>query len=313
MCRFAFFLLTAAFVFLGGCKPGTDDESVKNKEVVNRFIEISNDADWEQLADVVAADFRRHSAATAGEPVRSLAEFVTLQQGFMTTFPDQHVRLDHMIAEGDHVAIRATYTGTQSGPMGAFPASGNKVDGPFIAFFRIESGKIAELWVEWDNVDMLAQLGLSPTIPSEDAGAKRKRLAVEFLRGIYTGDPSVVDDIAAPDIVVSYPIFGEIFKKPAIRGREAVRDFAIGFGERWVDALVTVRHVMADGDEVVVVWDFQARSARPDNAGEADSTKKAWGGVTIYRFNGSDQIMLELGEESTPGPSARVPAAFGEM
>jgi ketosteroid isomerase-like protein len=184
------------------------------------------------------------------------------------------------------------------------------VDGPFIAFFRIDSGKIAELWVEWDNVAMLTQLGLSPPIPSEDADAKRKKLAVEFLRGIYTGDPAVVDQIAAPDIVVSYPIFGEIFKTPVIRGREAVRDFAIGFGKRWVDADVTMQHVMADDDAVVLVWEFQARRADSGNSGDAESTKRAWGGVTLYRFNESDQIMLELGEESTPGPAARVPAAF---
>jgi len=152
----------ATIVLLASCTPSPDAELAQNKEVVKRFIEISNDANWDRLADVVADDFRRHSAATAGEPVRSLEEFIALQQGFMATFPDQHVRLDHMIAEGDHVAIRATYTGTQSGPMGDFPASGNKVDGPFIAFFRIESGKIAELWVEWDNIDMLTQLGIFP-------------------------------------------------------------------------------------------------------------------------------------------------------
>jgi ketosteroid isomerase-like protein len=218
-----------------------------------------------------------------------------------------------MIAEGDFVAIRAAYLGTQTGPMGNLPATGKSVDGPFIAFFRIDSGKIAELWVEWDNVAMLTQLGLSPPMLPEDADAKRKKLAVDFLRGIYTGDPSVVDQIAAPDIVVSYPIFDEIFKTPAIRGRDAVRDFAIGFGKRWIDANVTVRQAMADGDGVVLVWEFQARSANPDNSGDAKSTKKAWGGVTLYRFNESDQIMLELGEESTPGPAARVPAAFNEM
>ena len=163
-----FFPLMAALL-LAGCTPDPNDELVKNKDVVKRFIEISNDANWDQLADVLTADFRRHSAATAGEPVRSLEEFIALQQGFMTTFPDQHVRLDHMIAEGDHVAIRATYTGTQSGPMGEFPASGKKVDGPFIAFFRIESGKIAELWVEWDNVDMLSQLGgFPPPAPNSE-------------------------------------------------------------------------------------------------------------------------------------------------
>ena len=164
MLRFVFFPLMATFVLLAGCTPNPGSQLAKNKEVVKRFIEISNDANWDQLPEVMAADFRRHSAATAGEPVQSLEEFIALQKGFMTTFPDQYVRLDHMIAEGDHVAIRATYTGTQSGPMGDFPASDNKVDGPFIAFFRIESGKIAELWVEWDNVDMLAQLGLFPPV-----------------------------------------------------------------------------------------------------------------------------------------------------
>jgi steroid delta-isomerase-like uncharacterized protein len=152
----------ASFIAVAGCTMEPPDELVKNKEVVKRFIEISNDASWDRLSDVVASDFRRHSAATAGEPVRSLEEFIALQQGFMITFPDQHVRLDQIIAEGDYVAIRATYTGTQSGPIGDFPASGNKVNGPFIAFFRIESGKIAELWVEWDNVDMLTQMGMFP-------------------------------------------------------------------------------------------------------------------------------------------------------
>lgn len=160
--RLFLFIPLMASLLLSGCMSGPDDELARNREVVKRFVEISNDADWDQLADVMTADFRRHSAATAGEPVRSLEEFITLQRGFMATFPDQHVRLDHMIAEGDYVAVRATYTGTQSGPMGKFPASGKKVDGPFIAFFRLESGKIAELWVEWDNVAMLTQLGMLP-------------------------------------------------------------------------------------------------------------------------------------------------------
>ena len=140
----------------------------RNKEIVRRFVELSNDANWEQLEEIVALDFRRHSAATAGDPVRSLEEFIALQKSFLSTFPDQQVRLDHMIAEGDFVAVRATYTGTQTGPMGEFPATGKSVDGPFIAFFRFESGKIAELWVEWDNVVILNQLGLlQPPAPAD--------------------------------------------------------------------------------------------------------------------------------------------------
>ncbi len=161
--------LMAIFILLSGCTLDPDSDVSGNTEVVERFIEISNNGDWEQLAEVVASDFKRHSAATAGEPVKSLAEFIVLQQGFMTTFPDQHVRLDHMIAEGNHVAIRAVYTGTQAGPMGDFPATGNSVEAPFIAFFRVESGKIAELWLEWDNLGILTQLGMfPPPAPAND-------------------------------------------------------------------------------------------------------------------------------------------------
>jgi hypothetical protein len=34
--------------------------------------------------------------------------------------------------------------------------------------FRIETAKIAEIWVEWDNVSRLAQLGLSPPPGAQD-------------------------------------------------------------------------------------------------------------------------------------------------
>ncbi len=148
-----------------GCNSFKDDELDANKNLVRRFTDISNAKDWDQLSEIVAVDFKRHSAATAGQPVRSLDEFVDLQKSFLATFPDQHVQLDNIIAEGDFVAIRAIYTGTQMGPMGDVPATGKSVDGPFIAIFRIESGKLAELWVEWDNVSMLTQLGLFPPAP----------------------------------------------------------------------------------------------------------------------------------------------------
>lgn len=146
-----------------------------------------------------------------------------------------------------------------------------------------------------------------------DADANRKQLAAEFLEGIYTGDTSVVNEIAAPDVVISYPIFGEVFDAPAIQGRGAVTKFVTGFSQRWVDGEVRVRHAVADGDIVVLVWEFDARPAGPASSDDDESDRQAWGGITLYRFNQSGQIALELGEESTPGPAARVPGAFEEV
>jgi predicted ester cyclase len=75
------------------------------------------------------------------------------------------VTIEKLIAEGDEVAALAIYSGTLTGPMGEYPATGRSVEITFLSIFRIDAGRVAELWVEWDNVAMLTQLGLLPPPP----------------------------------------------------------------------------------------------------------------------------------------------------
>jgi steroid delta-isomerase-like uncharacterized protein len=144
-----------------GCAPSPDRELEANKELVQRFTDVCNEADWDALSPLVAEDFKRHSAAT-GADISSLDEYIGLQKTFMATFPDQKITLDQLLAEGEFVATRATYSGTHSGAMGESQAAGKSASIPFLAVFRVESGKLAEMWVEWDNLAMLSQLGLYP-------------------------------------------------------------------------------------------------------------------------------------------------------
>lgn len=139
-----------------------------NKELVMRFGEVVNTADWDALDDILTEDFRRHSQATPGVEVTSLEEFKALQRSFLVGFPDQQVTIEKMVAEGDHVAVFGMYKATHTGPMGETPATGKAVDVAMMTIFRIEDGKIAEIWVEWDNMAMLTQLGLfPPAAPTE--------------------------------------------------------------------------------------------------------------------------------------------------
>lgn len=163
MLRTATVCAMAILTLMPGCAPSPSDRLESNKDLVRRFIEATNAADWDALAELVATDLTRHSAATPGPPVTSRDEFITLQKEFLATFPDQHVTVKRLVAEGDLISILATYSGTQTGPMGEFPATGRQVQAPFLGMLRIDAGKIAEMWVEWDNLAMLSQLGLLPS------------------------------------------------------------------------------------------------------------------------------------------------------
>ena len=158
----------ALLTLIGGCAGPGDSHLEAIKRLVESFNDSVNAADWAALQDIVTDDFQRHSAATPGPPVTSRDGFVALQEGFLKSLPDQHTSIRKMAAEGKMVAVLGTYTGTQTGPLGNFPATGKAVNIPFLAMFRIDGGKIAELWVEFDNVAILSQLGLFPP-PQTDA------------------------------------------------------------------------------------------------------------------------------------------------
>lgn len=151
-------VLLAVFLAIGpSVASAGDDESAR--QVVVEMIEAVNQRDFEALDALVAENVVRHSAATPGVRVRSLAEFKAFLHQDLEAMPDAHQTVNLIFAADGMVAVHVTYAGTQTGTMGPFPPSGKKVSLPFIGILRIEKGKIAEMWVEWDNLGALVQLG----------------------------------------------------------------------------------------------------------------------------------------------------------
>lgn len=136
-----------------------EDEASATEKVVLGMVKAVNERDFDALGSFVASNVRRHSGATPGVRVESLADLKRFLRQDLAAVPDatQHVNL--IFATGDLVAVHATYRGTQTGQMGPFPPSGKKVEQPFMGICRVEGGKIVEMWVEWDNLSILAQLG----------------------------------------------------------------------------------------------------------------------------------------------------------
>jgi len=146
------------------------DDTQANKELVMRFVTANNERDMAALDELLAPGFTRHCPATPGVDVKCPDDFKEFLRRDVAAVPDARVEVKHILAEGAKVALWANYSGTQEGPMGPFPASGRSCSTDFGGVFRIEDGRIAELWVTWDNLDILAQLGhIEPPVPGTDA------------------------------------------------------------------------------------------------------------------------------------------------
>jgi hypothetical protein len=77
-------------------------------------------------------------------------------------FPDLHVAVEDLIAEGDKVVGRNVVTGTNQGPYMGRPPTGRSVRYDEIFVFRFAAGRIAETWGVVDVLSQMRQLGVVP-------------------------------------------------------------------------------------------------------------------------------------------------------
>jgi predicted SnoaL-like aldol condensation-catalyzing enzyme len=78
------------------------------------------------------------------------------------TWGNWHTTIDELIAEGDRVMMRWTFYGIQQGEFRGIPPSNKPVTYSGINIFRIENGKIAEIWDLYDRLWLWQQLGVLP-------------------------------------------------------------------------------------------------------------------------------------------------------
>jgi predicted ester cyclase len=81
-------------------------------------------------------------------------------QTWRNAFPDFHFKLGDMIVQGNQVVMRIPFTGTHMGKFRSLEPTGKKIDVTEIRILRIEDGKVAEMWEDYDEYGMRIQLGL---------------------------------------------------------------------------------------------------------------------------------------------------------
>ncbi len=131
--------------------------SAQNKAIARRYLEeVWNQGNLDAAREIVAADVVGHVGNHRFQGIEVLEERVT---GGHAAFSDLHFVAEDVIAEGDKVVIRWRQTGTNTGTYMGHPPTHRTLETTGINIFRIVSGKIAEVWVNSDDLGEMHQLG----------------------------------------------------------------------------------------------------------------------------------------------------------
>ncbi|MCG6962353.1 MAG: ester cyclase [Acidobacteria bacterium] len=253
-------------------------EHSRNEDIVRRMVGAINNRDFAALDGLVAADVHRHCAATPGVEVTNLDQFKAFLRQDLSAVPDSRQEIRQLLSDGDMVAARVIYSGTQSGPMGPFPPSGRKLELPFISILRIKNGKVAEIWVEWDNLWALTQLGHwpPPAAAEEDAA---KAVARRWFDEVINGrNLDAIPQIYAADYVYHGPGGLEL------TGLDKVRAFAAAILAASSDRHAVVERQVVEGDRVVTQFVSHGIQTGPYHGIPASGKQWTTEGIVISRI-----------------------------
>ena len=120
----------------------------ENKALSNRVAEAIGKGDLNALDELMAPEL-------AEEFKREVAEI-------RRAFPDYAGTNVIQVAEGEKVGNRFVFQGTHLGEYRGIAATGKRLTFTGNTIDRVVDGKIVEVWIEWDELGVLRELGMVP-------------------------------------------------------------------------------------------------------------------------------------------------------
>jgi predicted ester cyclase len=138
--------------------PSADTEL--SRAVVKRLFEnVLSGHDLDALAEIASPDILIHPTAMPCEASYYGINGAGVWLGeSWKAFPDLTITDDFTVAQGDIVAVRWTARGTSKGNFLMLPPTGEAVEYTGVSMYRIEAGKIAEIWETRNTLGIMFQL-----------------------------------------------------------------------------------------------------------------------------------------------------------
>ncbi len=132
----------------------------ENKAIIRRFFEVGpSKGDLAAANELLSPKFSLHTPLPSAPGTQGIDDIIITCRA---AFEHLNVTVEDMIAEGDKVAARFTAHGIHKGNFMGLPPTDRPITMTGIEIFRIEDGKIVELWAEANLLGLMVQLGIIP-------------------------------------------------------------------------------------------------------------------------------------------------------
>ncbi len=166
---------------------GDPGDPETNKAIFQRMWDEVAKGNLAVIDELFAADYIMHDPAWPAE-LRGPEGFKQWTGAmFEPFFSDSAFTEEDMIAEGDKVAVRWTWSGTHTGEFMGIPATGRRITLTGTSIHRFADGKFVESWASYDGLGMIQQLTGPLPVP-EDLVVDQ--ITSPSLEGNPLGDPA---------------------------------------------------------------------------------------------------------------------------
>ena len=136
----------------------------ENKEVVRTIEERWAKGDISVFDELATDNFVGHILGKNGRDIDKAGMKRTIELG-RVAFTDYVIEIIDMIAEGEKVVVMKKHEYINTGEFLSIPPTGKKVSTIYMFVYRLENGKVAEVWGLEDSLGLYQQMGVLPSNP----------------------------------------------------------------------------------------------------------------------------------------------------
>lgn len=144
-------------------KQNGSSKVAKQKEIVQKLYTIFETGNTSDLKNYVDNNVKEHTPdpSMKGTGIEMMKEQIEM---YHTAFPNMKIKINEVVGDGEKLTIFSTMTGTNTGSLMGISPTNKKVTVNGVDIMKFNGEKISDHWGVYDNLSMLTQLGMVPSL-----------------------------------------------------------------------------------------------------------------------------------------------------